>query len=91
VKVVAREARRRDSLLLFAFLYGANAVATLKSKNRNGKGCNSESQYEQQVRKKFEIASEFGPKPAAMSACDDADTMLRSYDDGVLEFVQVDI
>ncbi|GKB89896.1 hypothetical protein Tco_0962168, partial [Tanacetum coccineum] len=23
-----------------------------------------------------------------MSACDDADTMLRSYDDGVLEFVQ---
>nr|GEX63496.1 hypothetical protein [Tanacetum cinerariifolium] len=56
-------------------------LATLKSKNRNGKGCNSKSQYEQQ-----KIL-----KPAAMSACDAADIMLRSYDDGVLEFLQVDI
>ncbi|GJW62982.1 root UVB sensitive 6-like protein isoform X1 [Tanacetum coccineum] len=69
----------RASLLKFG-------VATLKSKNRNGKGCNSESQYEQQVHK-----CEFGPKPAAMFAEEDADTMLRAYDDAVLEFFQVDI
>ncbi|GJS75391.1 hypothetical protein Tco_0725272, partial [Tanacetum coccineum] len=30
---------------------------------------------------------EFGPKAAAMFADEDADTMLRAYDDGVLEFV----
>ncbi|GJR76460.1 hypothetical protein Tco_0088825 [Tanacetum coccineum] len=32
---------------------------------------------------------EFGPKAVSMFADEDADTMLRAYDDGVLEFVQI--